>query len=127
MYVCTDCGRKFEKPLKIKESETEALTVARSYFVCPECKSENIKEKPIRYCKCCGRRMGDTNENYCSLTCKKQGEILFERQRQRGIHIKNSPIYKTVRMLEAYNKEHKTFLTYGQFTANVLPKLLKVK
>ena len=125
MYHCKDCGRNFDLPKKIKEKDDELFTVSRIYFVCPHCESENISENKIRYCKCCGRSLGTSKRDYCSIFCRKQGEKIYERQRQKYIHIKSSPIYETARMLDKYNKEHNTNLSYGQFTATVMPKILK--
>ena len=125
MYRCKDCGRNFDYPQKIKEKDDEMLTISRVYFVCPECGSDNITENIIRYCKCCGRSLGTNKKDYCSIVCRKQGEKLYEQQRKKYIHIKSSPIYETARLLDKYNKEHNTKLSYGQFTACVMPKLLK--
>ncbi len=117
MFVCQDCGQKFDAPRKIKEKSDGLCSLPRIYYVCPVCKSENFKEREVKYCKCCGRAMNTNKKDYCSAECRKSGEKQYEAQRLKNIHIRNSPIYKTVRMLEEYNKEHKTNLSYGQFAS----------
>ncbi|MCQ2455209.1 MAG: hypothetical protein MJ090_03600 [Clostridia bacterium] len=127
MYHCTDCKKDFDYPKKLKETDGDFVTVSRITYVCPKCGSENIKEKKIRYCKCCGRTVSGGREDYCSVSCRKQGEKLYEQQKIKYLHIKKSPIYETARMLEAYNKEHNLNLSYGQFTATVLPVIERQK
>ncbi len=55
--------------------------------------------------------------DYCSSSCKKRGEYLFETEKIRKKELFESPLYKAVREIEKYNKTHGTHLSYGQYFA----------
>ena len=43
MYICNDCGRKFEDPIRCKGDTTEywGVSYTNTYDGCPHCKSDN--------------------------------------------------------------------------------------
>ncbi len=123
MYRCTDCKEKITHPKAINEYHNTYCELPKTSLVCPECESEKIEEIKIKYCRCCGRRLSEGRTDYCSISCRKQGDKIFDEQKKRMLHIKSSPIYATVRELEKYNRENKTNISYGQFVAYVWPKI----
>jgi len=121
MYKCTDCGETFSFPERTRENHNLLCAPYEIYYVCPKCKGQNITEIRKRYCRCCGKVLQSRENDYCSKRCKSQGEIAYTIQMEKYKHIAESPLYKTVRALEKYNKEHHTRLSYGQYVAFVLP------
>ncbi len=119
MYHCTDCKERFENPLKIREGDSALCTVSSVRLYCPICKSSYIEEIENEYCRCCGRKLKPFQKEYCSVVCMRTGEKIYKKEKEKYIHIKNSPIYKLIRELKEYNKKHGTNLSYGQYCAIV--------
>lgn len=116
MYYCQDCKKKFEHFKKVYETHGLDCPPYEIFYVCPHCGSAHIKKIERYYCKCCGARIFKPTD-YCSPACKKRGEYLWEMQRKRKKELLESPIYKAVREIEAYNRENGTNLSYGQYFA----------
>ncbi|MBQ0084055.1 MAG: hypothetical protein KBS52_04745 [Clostridiales bacterium] len=116
MYYCQDCKRKFNSPKKITETHSLPCPPYEVFYVCPFCLGADFKKIEPRYCKCCGARVYKKGD-YCSVSCKKQGEYLYEMQRKRRKELFESPLYRAVRQVEEYNRKNGTHLSYGQFFA----------
>ena len=54
MIVCSDCGSEFEKPEIYREAHSLSAPPFEERRCCPFCKSENIHEKNLTHCRCCG-------------------------------------------------------------------------
>ncbi|MCQ2478074.1 MAG: hypothetical protein MJ091_02490 [Clostridia bacterium] len=87
-------------------------------------KSKDFEEK-IFHCRCCGARLKDGKTEYCNERCRRRGQRLWRLEQIRRRKWLSDPIGHTVRNVEEYNKSHGTNLSYGQFVAQVLPKLVK--
>ena len=126
MFYCKNCGYEFESPKTVTEKHSLLSPPFESLSVCPNCNSSNFYERNPSHCRCCGARLKGQS-NYCSDACRKKGMELTAREKRRIKYISENSLYKTVRLCEIYNKEHKTNLSYGQFVALVLPKLKGAK
>lgn len=127
MYRCTDCERKFFDPEIRQEKHSLDCPPYERILCCPFCGSAEIKPVKVRHCKCCGARMYTSDGDYCSPSCKRRGEKLWELQRKRAEILKNDPVTKITRLMNEYNLKHGTDMSYGQFVATVLPGLGGVK
>jgi len=123
MFYCNNCGFDFEKPLKLFDKHNLDNPPYEELSVCPACKSQNIKEKTVTHCKCCGARLGEGVIDYCSENCRENGIRLRNiENRKRKIRLE-SPLNILVRQVENYNKQNNTKYSYGQYVALILPKM----
>ena len=118
MYYCQDCEKEFRKLKVIIETHDLPSGPYEKYLVCPHCHSTNVKEKPAKYCGCCGARMSGDGD-YCSAACKKRGEYLWAKERSQKERWEKHPLNLAIKEVERYNKEHGTNLSYGQYFAKV--------
>ncbi len=116
MFYCNNCRSYFDVPFIIKESQGAPPPYCEESEVCPSCQSSDYKATYSGYCRCCGRKIPNTRE-YCNETCRKAGEEMWVRQRQRQEDRKKDPMYITLAQIDLYNKKHGTNLSYGQYTA----------
>lgn len=123
MYCCLDCNRKFEKPLKVNERHGLSCPPFESFSVCPFCRSTDFKEVIASHCRCCGARILDDKNGFCSNACKVQYERLKKAEYKCKKQAFESPLYSLLREVEEYNKLHKTSFSYGQYVAIVKPKI----
>lgn len=117
MYVCIDCGLKFENPLTLKEKHNLDTPPYESLYLCPRCKSTNLKLSEIKYCRCCGARLKGEQTHYCSSACKQKGERLWRKELRHKKQLYDCDLFKLVREVDEYNQKHKTRLSYGQYVA----------
>lgn len=117
MYICKDCGLKFENPLCITERHSLSAPPYESIYVCPRCKSTTFKKCEIKYCRCCGARLQGEQTVYCSSSCKEKGDKLWKKQLQQRKKLYEHPLFTLVREVDDYNQKHKTRLSYGQYVA----------
>ncbi len=117
MYVCLDCGYKFEYLQKITEKHNLSTGPYESIYVCPSCKSKNFKNSISPYCHYCGARLKNDKLGYCSKECRIKGKKAWLKEKKRKNIIFDSPLYKTIREIEAYNRKHNKKFSYGQYTA----------
>lgn len=115
MFICNDCGCEFEKSDLLTEKHGLDSPPYEKICVCPKCKSTNFK-KITRFCQCCGAKLTSQKE-FCSEICRIKSQKLRMSEQKRLKLIHDSYIYQTVRKVEAYNREHNTRLSYGQFVA----------
>ncbi len=127
MFYCLNCGGEFEKADTIYHTHSLINPPFEPQDVCPYCKSDNIKTKETKHCRCCGAKITDGEKEYCSSACKKRGEELWRREANRRIASRNSPINKILRELNEYNKENNTKYSYGQYVAIIRPTLKRKK
>ncbi len=116
MYCCQDCGKIFRKYKVITEKHNLTAMPYEEINVCPFCFSTNITKKQVNYCKCCGARMYKEGD-YCNNTCRRRGEMLWEKERRKKQAWLEHPLYAALKEVEQYNKEHGTNLSYGQYFA----------
>lgn len=122
MYVCIECGLKFENPLQLEEKHNLNSPPFESISVCPRCKTTNFKSEAVRYCRCCGVRLSSTKADYCSDRCETNGKKLWQKEFAHKNILYESEIYKLVRMVDEYNLKNRTRLSYGQFVALITLK-----
>lgn len=125
MFYCRDCGHNFDKPDKIFENHKLNSPPFEKMYICPNCKSSNIKEKAVRYCRYCGKTLKKDVGNYCNEACRTAGEKLWNKQLCREAKEYSSELNLIVRETEKYNKTHITKLSYGQYVAFHLKKVKK--
>ena len=123
MYRCTDCGKKFEEVKTVYERHGLDTPPYEKIAVCPSCNGTSIEVVRAEHCRCCGIRLSANKTDYCSDACRIKGRKLWQAQSARRRRYTESSLIKVVTMLERYNKEHKTNLSYGNFVAKILPKM----
>lgn len=122
MYYCTDCNIYVEDP-KLKNFKIAGERKKKA--LCPVCEKELIIAAP-EYCRYCGKRLKENSPDaYCDDYCRRLGRKLWTKEINRRKKIKENPIARILRMLTAYNNEHDTKYSYGQFVSLILPKLDK--
>lgn len=121
MIVCSDCGSEFEKPEIYREAHSLSAPPFEKRRCCPFCKSENIHEKSLTHCRCCGARLINGDE-YCSDRCRERGEAMWRRERLRRRLLKANPISRIIKAADEYNAAHGTNYSYGEFVAYIMPE-----
>lgn len=119
MYFCLDCGYTFNHALKTYESHRLSSPPYEIINVCPSCKSQNFRKKSSDYCHYCGTKLKKGKIDYCSKECLQKGEKAWLKEKKRKKMLVDSPLYKRVREIQAYNQKNKTKYSYGQYTAIV--------
>lgn len=114
MYYCSDCRMEFEFAKVYFEPTPKG---SEKLLLCPYCSGMNYSEKRGNYCSYCGRPTGVSVRRYCSESCRKLGEKMFEREKEQEEIRKNSPLYRAVNEVDTYNKYHDCKLSYGQYYA----------
>ena len=117
MYICLECNYEFEKPVKLQEKHGLDTPQFEIICVCPKCKTTNYQEIMSQFCRCCGAKLKANQYDYCSETCKKRGEQLWQKELKQKKLLEDNPLYKIIRENEKYNKQTGKNLSYGQFTA----------
>ncbi|MEE1240092.1 MAG: hypothetical protein UHO61_09255 [Acutalibacteraceae bacterium] len=123
MYYCLNCGFEFENAEIFTETHGLTFPPFEERLCCPFCASGNIKTKDISYCRCCGARLGHSEKEYCSPSCRKRGEEMRRREIKKKKLIFSSSLFKTVREVDEYNKNNHTDYSYGQYVTLVKPYL----
>ena len=114
MYYCSDCRMEFEFAKVYFEPTPKG---SEKLLLCPYCSGMNYSEKRGNYCSYCGRPTGVNVRRYCSESCRKLGEKMFEKEKEQEENRKKSPLYKAVNEVDTYNKYHGCKLSYGQYYA----------
>lgn len=114
-----DCGYRFEQAIAITEKHNLSSPPYETINVCPACKSENYHKQNNEYCRYCGAKLKNGAIDYCSIRCRQRGNKVWLKQKKRKKLLVTSNVYKAVRKVDAYNRLHKTKLSYGQYTALV--------
>ncbi len=117
MYICLECGCEFDKPAKLTETHSLTNPPYETIYTCPKCKSTDFETKKIRHCHCCGAKILNGNEEYCSEACKIKGEKLWLKEAKRKNLLYSSELFNLVRETEEYNKLNNTRLSYGEYVA----------
>ncbi len=117
MYICLECKYEFENPVKLQEKHGLTTPPFETICVCPKCKTTNYEKSKSEFCRCCGARLKENQTDYCSDSCKKRGEKLWQRELKRKKLLEDNPLFQIIRENEAYNKKHEKKLSYGQFAA----------
>ncbi len=117
MYICLECRYEFENPVKLQENHRFVAPPFETVCVCPKCKTTNYKKSKSDFCRCCGAKLKENQHDYCSDSCKKRGEKLWQKELKRKKLLEDNPLYQIIRENEAYNKQHGENLSYGQFMA----------
>lgn len=117
MYICLECNCEFEKPVLLQEKHKLSCPPYEIICVCPKCKTENYQKIRSEFCRCCGARLKEDQQDYCCDSCKKRGERLWQKELKRKKLLEDNPLCKIIRENEAYNKQRSKNLSYGQFVA----------
>ena len=123
MYRCEECKRKFEKPKKVVETHGQPTPPFEVFFLCPFCNSTGFKKIEVGYCKCCGRRLNNPSDYYCSEACRINAIKLKQKEEERRQALIKNPLNLLIKEVEQYNAEHKTNYSYGQYVTVIKPKL----
>ena len=123
MYHCKDCNRKFNTPKKVLETHGQTAPPFEVFYLCPFCSSTNFNKIIVSYCKCCGRRLNDPSDYYCSENCRSNAIKLKHKEVLRKQALATNPLNVLINEVEKYNNEHKTKYSYGQYIAIIRPKL----
>lgn len=97
MYICEDCGERFEEPALYIEAHTDGGNAVASGYVgrCPVCRSEDIDE--LERCHLCGEYAEELNINGCCEACesalrKKLSELLHANFTRDEIEVLNDSL-----------------------------------
>lgn len=104
MYICNDCGNRFEEPVLYMQAYTDGKrslgnatnAVASEYGQrCPACRSEDIDE--LERCHLCGEYAEELNINGCCEACegalrKKLSELLHANFTRDEIEVLNDSL-----------------------------------
>lgn len=121
MYCCTDCKKTFFNPRECYETHGLKTPPFERHLVCPYCKGSVVPVE-VAHCRYCGARLPEGATEYCNNACRHRGEILWRREARRRKLLHDNPISQLIRMVEQYNREHKTNYSYGQYVALILPQ-----
>lgn len=116
MYKCQDCGKEFPFPLKTQETHSLQYGPYEQIRLCPYCKSHNFLKVENNYCRYCGMKIA-TDRQYCSASCKKKGEIAYEREKKAKENYVKNPLIVAVRQVEEHNRKTGKKLSYGEYFA----------
>ncbi len=117
MYICLECGYRFEYPEKTLENHSLKEKPYEVINVCPSCKSTGYRKENSEYCHYCGARLKKGQNGYCSSDCKVKSKKAWLKEKKRKKLLIDSPLYKRVREVSEYNKKNNLKLSYGQYTA----------
>ena len=123
MYYCNDCKKTFNTPKKIYETHGLSAPPYETFYLCPFCSSTNYKEIEIKYCRCCGAKLQNLQNEYCSDKCKIRLEKLRNEEYTKRKYLSQSPLVKLINEVESFNKLNGTKYSYGQYVALVKPHL----
>ena len=127
MFYCNKCGYEFDKPTKIFETQGGDSPPFEEILICPDCKSTDFHEKDSTHCRCCGAKLTKDAEDYCSDSCRKKGELLWQKQLRRRKLQEENPLNSIIKEIINYNLLNKTDYSYGQYVALVENKRGKRK
>lgn len=125
MYYCPDCGYEFLSPAMCTETHRLNSPPYEKNCFCPNCKQQNYYEKTTTHCRCCGSRLPQGVEDYCSYDCRIRGEKLWRREQIRRKLNFEDPLGKIVHEVQQYNLKNNTDLSYGQYVSFIRPGLSK--
>lgn len=125
MYYCSDCSCEFETAALFTETHGFTSPPFEELGCCPFCGSGNVKEKAGSYCRCCGARLGNSEREYCSPSCRKRGEEMRRWEIKKKRLVFSSPIFQVVREVDEYNRKNGTDYSYGQYVTLIKPYLKK--
>lgn len=117
MYICLECGYRFEYPLQLKEKHDFSNPPYEKIWVCPRCQSGNFEKREIKYCRACGARLSGDKTDYCTEACKNNAKKLWRKEIARKKRLSDSDIFRIVREIDSYNHNNKRKLSYGQYVA----------
>lgn len=97
MYICNDCGNRFEAPATYIEAYTDGGNAVASKYGqrCPACRSEDIDE--LERCHICGEYAQELNINGCCEACesalrRKLSELLHANFTRDEIEVLNDSL-----------------------------------
>lgn len=117
MYYCTNCKKEFMFAKVYYERAGTGVTDYERFLLCPHCDSNEFYEKKGGYCRCCGIKIRLPSREYCSESCRKNGERLWQRQKERQMGQFVDPLVLAVKEVDDYNKSKGCKLSYGQYYA----------
>ena len=116
MYCCQDCKKEFEYVEVVFERHGLDTPPFERVKLCPFCHSNNFSEKEEHFCGYCGSKL-KVGIDYCSPLCRKKGIELRNREDARKSFLENSPLMKSIKEVEEFNKANNTKYSYGQYFA----------
>ncbi len=117
MYYCRNCRKEFEFAKIYFEKQGEKENAFEKFLLCPFCDSTDFFEQKGCYCRYCGIRLKVKGSEYCSHSCRKQGERLFEKELRQKESRKASSLFNAIKEVDDYNKRTNCSLSYGQYFA----------
>ncbi len=127
MYYCKSCNKRFENPILKTETHRLNFPPFERLYLCPFCQATNFEEVKTTHCRCCGARIIEKQGEFCSDRCKIRFEKLHKAEYKHKKQVNDSAIYKFLREVDQYNKQHNTKYSYGQYVAHIKPKLEEIK
>lgn len=122
MYRCTDCKGIFMSARSVYEHHGLAGQPYERRLVCPICGGEEFVPLEAKHCRCCGARLPAGRYEYCNDECRRRGERLWKKQRERRKQRELNPLNMLVAEAQQYNREHGTDYSYGHYVAYVKGK-----
>lgn len=116
-YHCNDCGKDFDYLKIVTETHGFESGPYERFKLCPFCNSTHYEEVKGNYCKCCGRSLGNSEREYCNASCRRTGEKLYKKQREKKEKEKTDKMFCSVREVDDYNRRTGKNLSYGQYFA----------
>lgn len=117
MYYCNNCRKEFEFARVYFEKHEEKENTYEKFLLCPFCDSTSFFQKKGEYCRYCGAKLKKSGIKYCSVSCAKHGERLFEAQRHRTESRKTDALISAIKEVDDYNRRTNCTLSYGQYFA----------
>lgn len=112
MYFCNQCRKEFE----FVRIEFFPETGKRKQE-CPFCQGTDFFEEKGIFCQCCGSRLKNPGDLYCSVSCRRLGLRLWKQQKSRDLAAKTDPLVRAVGEVDEYNRQTGCHLSYGQYYA----------
>ena len=118
MYQCRDCGSRFE------DADVKIINKDCEKKICPLC-SGWITPIQNTHCRYCGAKLPKGAQEYCNEYCRKNGNLMWEKERIRRKKDFESSMSLMQRLTGSYNLKYHTRYSYGQFVTLVYPRLTK--
>lgn len=117
MYYCENCRKEFFYARVYHERQGGANGGYERFLLCPFCNSTNFSQIKGEYCSYCGMPLRQAGRKYCSASCKKNGERLYEKEQERLSKRKTDRLILSITEVADYNKRTGNRLSYGQYFA----------
>ena len=117
MYYCKNCRKEFFYARVYNQWQGGENGGYERFLLCPFCNSTDFFEKRGEYCSYCGMPLKLPGRKYCSVSCQKNGERLYEKEQKRKEKRKSDGLITSITEVADYNKRTGNRLSYGQYFA----------